>query len=1384
VVAAPGASGAVTHEYLSSISEVPAGPPLPGAFGNVRSLTVDGGELFVADADDGGANRESRIDRFSAASGAFLGQFPQEQAFASLLDGIAVGHATGETQVYVGGDEAGTRNSMVAVFGASGALLGDWRGLDAPSGGFGCFGCASSEGSGEGVVAVDGSGSLSDWAAGDVYVEDHEHKVVDVFRPLKGGKEEYVTSIEGVEPGVPFERPENVAVDSSNGDVLVRDERVVDVFEPVAGMSKVYRFLFKIAQGPEGEFTEVHGLAVDSGNGDIYVSTQENGGLVVDEFGVNGGFLGQLTGTPTGPFGNVGADGALSVDPETHHVFVGTAPTERHGVVDVFGEDLVIPDVTTGAASAVQPTTVTLNGSVNPGGVQVSECLFEYGPSEALGQSEACTQTPAEIGAGSTPVAVSAQLKGLSAGAVYHYRLVAGNAHGPNRGKTRVFGQPQVEGVAAVKVEQTTVELQAQVDPEGVDSTYRFEYGTTSAYGTSIPVALADIGAGEANVPVSAELTGLRAGMTYHYRLVAVNAAGTTASEDATFTTVAPALIEDVTVTNVAASSATVNAQINPLGSDTVYHIEYGASTAYGASVPVPSVGIGAGSDAVAVSQTLTGLTAATTYHVRVAAQNALGTAYGSDHTFVYAMGGEGLPDGRAYEMVTPPRKNGALIGDVLFGLHPEVSENGRRVVDSSVQCFGGSVSCVAKNTELIGSPYEFSRSGDGWMATPLAPSAGLFPAMSPWGFGGEAGSLLFSAPTSPGGEDDFYVREPDGSIVHLGPVTAPSSGALGPEGPQASYGFTPDLSHVVWMEAQPDIWPFDPSKFIGLYEYGGADGAQPELVGVSGGPGSASLISECGTTLGVENGFTPGRLSVDGRVVFFTADECASGSGTNAGVPVPANTVYARIEGSRTVLISGRSSGECSGACMASSPSAASFAGASQDGSKAFFESTQQLTDEASEDSDSSDSAYNNGCAETAGVNGCNLYEYDFANPAGRELVDVSAGDSSGGGPRVQGVMALSPDGSHVYFIAKGVLTRAGNSQGQVAQNGANNLYVFERDASYPAGRVAFIASLPPFDYYEWAGTGKLANVTPDGRFLVFVSSGRLTADDTSVSGARQVFRYDAQTGELVRISIGNDGFDDNGNRSVPSACGLTDCSEDATIVPPSDRRFDPTMSNDGSFVFFRSPLGLTPGALNDALIGTESSGEGLPEYAENVYEWHEGHVYLISDGRDLNHNPGPSGPVCMGSLSSSANFSSVCLLGTDATGTNVFFTTADQLVPQDTDTQVDVYDARVCTAGEPCPVAPAPAVGCTGEGCHGTPPVAPGVPNGATASFNGPGNPVSVSPGVAPGGSKAKAKKKKRKQKTKRGRRRIRRRAAHGRAKGGSAGPVGHRGRGGRRS
>jgi hypothetical protein len=958
------------------------------------------------------------------------------------------------------------------------------------------------------------------------------------------------------------------------------------------------------------------GVAVDPASDHLYVD-EHNRVAEYDEGGTRIGSFGAA-----GP-GALTASEGLAVNAASGQIYVSDAGANRQ--VETFGPPVVLPDATTGEASEVQPTSVTLNGVVNPEGVEVTDCHFDY-----VDEAD--------------------------------YNPSAANPY-------------KAGGTAAC--EET-------------------------------------VGSGTSEVSVKAKVTGLQVGTTYHYRLQTSNENGSEFGQDATFATPPPPSIDSATATNVTATSVDLNAQINPGGLDTTYHFEYGTTGSYGASIPILDEDIGEGTSDVAKSQHVTGLSANTTYHWRVVAKSAAGVTTGGDHTFVYPTTGGGLPDNRSYEMVTPPNKNAALIGDIIFGLFPDLSEDGSRLILSSIQCFAGAGSCQV-NRGPVGTQYEFERTSGGWVTTPLAPPSTQFEANTIWQVSADVGAALFSAPTAPHGEDDLYVRRLDGSLAHIGPVTPPEDGALGPVGAQGGVKMaTADFSHVVFNGGTvKEHWSFDKSKGSSVYEYVGTGNTAPVLVGVSGGSGSTDLISTCGTSLGAFIGNArPGTLSADGRTVFFTAGLCPEGGwGANVGVPVPAEELYARIGESETVKLSEHSSAECTGVCQSSSASDASFLGASVDGSKAFFTSTQQLTDSASEDS--GDTALT-GCISTTGANGCNLYEYDFANPVGRNLIAVSAGDTSGHGPRVQGVMAISSDGSHVYFVAKGVLSATANGQGQTAQDGAENLYVYERDASHPGGRTTFIATLSSSDSAEWhegSVQEQEANVTPDGRFLVFGSGARLTPDDTSGTGATQVFRYDALTGALVRISIGENGFNDNGNTGGTATASIAGGGRFFEHAGPARR--DPTMSHDGAYVFFMSPVGLTPQALNEVQILTLENGQ--PEYAQNVYEYHDGHVYLVSDGRDVSADPAA---IC-------GNFSAVCLVRSDASGANVFFTTADQLAPRDTDTQLDFYDARICTSSDPCVKPPLPPLlPCLGEACHGTPTATPLVPSTPSVTFNGTGN------------------------------------------------------------
>ncbi|MGC2373298.1 MAG: hypothetical protein WA484_05440 [Solirubrobacteraceae bacterium] len=466
----------------------------------------------------------------------------------------------------------------------------------------------------------------------------------------------------------------------------------------------------------------------------------------------------------------------------------------------------------------------------------------------------------------------------------------------------------------------------------------------------------------------------------------------------------------------------------------------------------------------------------------------------------------------------------------------------------------------------------------------------------------------------------NFYVRSLNGPLSEVGPVL-PS--------PLKATRFARDyfdfrgasssnLSRVLFSMKE-EHWPGDTTALgdESLYEYVGTGNQEPLLVGVSGGEGSTHLISKCGTSLAGAGEITATRYGVseDGNKVLFVPAVCGSSPAVSE--------IYARVDNgladAHTVSVSEPSGEDCSVCDVAKGVRQNAVAvGMSRDGSRVLFLTSQQLL---------------------GGDSSNNLYEYDFAREPGQRIVRVSGGDSTVSNPTagVESVVNLSPDGSHVYFYASGVLTRTPDALGQEAQVGQSNLYLYERDAQYPDGRTVFV--LPHVD------VSGVSYVSQNGRFVVFGSAAHLTPDD--LSSVAQEFEYDSVTGGVVRVSVGQDGYNQNGNTgSVRNAM----------------------VADDGA-VYFESENPLVPQAVNGVA---------------NVYEYREGNLALISDGQDT-HSGSSSGGGFLDYISPS--------------GTDVFFTTYDRLVARDTDDQEDLYDARV-GGGFVEQVSPPP---CEGDSCQG---------------------------------------------------------------------------------
>jgi hypothetical protein len=289
------------------------------------------------------------------------------------------------------------------------------------------------------------------------------------------------------------------------------------------------------------------------------------------------------------------------------------------------------PIATTGGASEVTGYGAKLSGTVNPEGLP-TKYNFQYGTSiPGMLHSE-----EQKLAAGTETVGISQTIHGLAPSTTYYYRLWATNPAGSS-GEYKTFtttdGKPKVSVQAPSGIKAGQATFNAKVLSNGYATHFHVEWGPTASYGNSTPVEL--VGGEPGETPVSQAIFGLKDQTTYHYRLLVDNAYGTDASTDQTFTTPLwrPAIGYQTPI-GITAKEATLTAGINPDGLATGYRFEWGPTTSYGNSVPVPDKEIGSGESEVKASQAISGLKPATKYHFRTVATNAEGTTYGSDQTF------------------------------------------------------------------------------------------------------------------------------------------------------------------------------------------------------------------------------------------------------------------------------------------------------------------------------------------------------------------------------------------------------------------------------------------------------------------------------------------------------------------------------------------------------------------------------------------------------------------------------------------------------------------------------------------------------------------------------------------------------------------------------
>lgn len=967
---------------------------------------------------------------------------------------------------------------------------------------------------------------------------------------------------------------------------------------------------------------------------------------------------------------------------------------------------------TTEPVTGITATTATFHGFLNPNALTPGEAgqyefLYKQSASECEGASKAPEPPGTALGFEHEEVPAQ-EVTGLTPHTEYTVCLLARNLTAEQTVGAAVSFKtalppetPTTEPATAVTA--TTATFNGVLNPgaPGDPGSYEFRYRASASEcegesGLSAPEpAGGSLGAKEE--AVSTPVSGLVPATQYTFCVLARNAAGETAlGSPVTFTTPAAApAIEGEWATEVASTSATLNAQIDPGGADTKYRFEYdtseySTSATHGKSLEGDAA---EGTAAVSVAVHLQDLSPGTTYHYRVVATSSVETVVGPDRTLVTQATGVpfALPDDRQYELVSPPDKHGTEpvpIGGVpaANGGIVQAAENGSAITYLTGQPPELDPPANAWSNQLIA-----RRGGEGWASQDIS----LPNSVPIGGISDGAGALYkaFSAdlssglslndlrhpaqeapldPFAPAGYMNEYLRDNDTHDLRALLQSTPELSAA--EFQIHFVDATPDLKHIV-----VEMGTGGQSQ---LYEWT-AGAFQPISVLPGGGQPNQSVVGA--TSVGDQ------PVSADGsRVVWTDLDNQALYMRKNIGTPQ-----------AETVQVDAPQEG------ISLSATQGDFKGMSSDGSRVFFTSGQKLT---------LDSTVEEGFPE--------LYEFDVNTG---HLRDLTVDHSDANGAQVLGVVGISEDGSYVYFVANGALGSKAPAGNCIPANGNSsslvttcNLFVWHE------GEMRLIATLSESDNGEGPSTAtpsvgragdwevqlylRTARVSRDGRSLIFMSRRPLTNYDNTMSSGtacgharttgrpfavscEEVFRFDAGTSGLSCLSCNPTGARPTGPSNIP---GATSYENNRAVY------MSRALSSSGGRVFFESA---------DALVPSDTNG------TVDVYQWEQ-------DGEGSCRQEGG----CVSLISSGKDSDESLFLDASADGSDVFFWTRAQLTRADFDHAFDVYDAHVCGAhGVECLAEPAaqPPPCTTGDACRPAPAPQPGVFGApASATFAGAGN------------------------------------------------------------
>lgn len=982
-----------------------------------------------------------------------------------------------------------------------------------------------------------------------------------------------------------------------------------------------------------------------------------------------------------------GGTGALAVTKENDVFVVSGADILR------FGKGKILPDVMTKPAQIndIGHTTATVTGRIElAGGPSITDCIVEYGP--AFASTAKCVPDASAAPPGSNfgvDTDVEATLTGLTQGTEYQYRFKATNANGSNVGVVRTVTPAfvlKVQTDEATEIDTDGAVLNGSFDPDGKATTYYFEYGATTSYGSSTTPASG--GSGSGVVSFGTQVEGLAEGKVWHYRIAVFNVDGTTYGQDRTFRTASPPDISGVRATDVTATGAIIRARINPVGFESKYEFQYGTTSQFGTSVPIPQGTIAAGDSPVDVFEQLTDLQPGITYHFRVVATNKWGTSESADTTFDFAPPScpnahvrqqtrtNYLPDCRAYELVSPENAGPVVLWP---GLEPLLNPEANEYFDNT---FG--VASWPVNTGRANSPprlsywggfgairgmdapnvtvdmYMATRTSEGWVTT--------FPGLK----GGEVvrssgkqcsesldRCIDHAYEPAIGAPADYapFMFEYDGDFIRRLPTNIED--VPGGHEARGAHRMSPDFTHFVFSTNMAVFAPEGVTGGVGSVYDNDIEAETVELISRR---QNGSAIPQDGPEHVLE---IPG-ISPNGDHILIDAE---SSEGTvrlymrvNTGIPVTYDV-------SRDQPVK-------------------KFMGMTRDGSKVLFVTGAPL---AAEDTDTSDDLYmwqeagdkltvlsqgsdslgsETGNTDSCTGGNCNVTPVTTTRQIEKKLRSIDGPDD-----------VVAEQNGDTFFFSPEILDPS-----SPGIKNSKNLYMV-RD-----GDVQLVSIFDP-------GTGiSRMQISPDGAHTGLITASRMTSYDNK--GFEQMYTYEADS-RLIRCASCN-----------PSGAAPTANVEGS--------QGGPFMTDDGR-VFF---------ATKDALVAQDSN---FP--ITDVYEYVAGRPQLISAGTGGRDFTGGSETLDLFTAPVYTGLESVSKDGTD-----VYFSTYDKLVSTDLNGAfIKFYDAR-SGGGFPLDAAVAPCV--AADECHGPDSSPPARPTITTGKQLGDGGNAA---------SKAKKKKKKRKHRKK---------------------------------